>query len=133
MKVLLTLITADVISFLLVQTSQQFISPISRRVANLSFVLWQVLYIQRKLLRTSILYFICTLWLHLPFFGTKFHISSLKQFSRKELLRNFHLVVCWSPMAVLEDVINRLICEDDFVQYNKQKHNSGKHCSVALV
>ena len=43
-KALFILITIDAFFYLLVYTSQQFVSPISRRMANLSFVLWQVRY-----------------------------------------------------------------------------------------
>lgn len=43
-KALFVLLTADVVFLLLVQASQHFVSPISRRMANLSFVLWQVTY-----------------------------------------------------------------------------------------
>jgi len=41
-KALFILITTDVLFYLSVYASEQFISPISRRMANLSFVLWQV-------------------------------------------------------------------------------------------
>ena len=43
-KALFILITVDVLFYLSVYASEQFISPISRRMANLSFVLWQVWY-----------------------------------------------------------------------------------------
>ncbi|KAL9951544.1 hypothetical protein ACROYT_G044220 [Oculina patagonica] len=43
-KALSILISIDIVFYLLVYASQQFISPISRRMANLSFVLWQVAY-----------------------------------------------------------------------------------------
>ena len=43
MKVLFVLITIDVIFYLILQLSQQLVSPISRRLANLSYVLWQVM------------------------------------------------------------------------------------------
>ena len=41
-KALFILIAIDVLFYLLVYASQQLVSPISRRMANLSFVLWQV-------------------------------------------------------------------------------------------
>ena len=41
-KAFLILVTIDVTFYALVHISQQFVSPISRRMANLSFVLWQV-------------------------------------------------------------------------------------------
>jgi len=41
-KALFILITVDVLFYHSVYASEQFISPISRRMANLSFVLWQV-------------------------------------------------------------------------------------------
>ena len=41
-KALFILITVDMLFYLLVYASDQLISPISRRMANLSFVLWQV-------------------------------------------------------------------------------------------
>lgn len=41
-KALFILVTVDILFYLLVYASEQFISPISRRMANLSFVLWQV-------------------------------------------------------------------------------------------
>ncbi|XP_068725962.1 phosphatidylinositol-glycan biosynthesis class W protein-like isoform X1 [Montipora capricornis] len=43
-KVLLVLITIDVVFYFFVQVSQLLVSPISRRMANLSYVLWQVAY-----------------------------------------------------------------------------------------
>ena len=42
LKVLLVLITIDVVFYFFVQASQLLVSPISRRMANLSYVLWQV-------------------------------------------------------------------------------------------
>ena len=41
-KEFLILITIDVIFYTLAHASQQFVSPISRRMANVSFALWQV-------------------------------------------------------------------------------------------
>ena len=41
-KEFLILITIDVTFYTLAHTSQQFVSPISRRMANVSFALWQV-------------------------------------------------------------------------------------------
>ena len=41
-KAFFVLVTADVVFYLLLEASQLYVSPISRRMANLSFVLWQV-------------------------------------------------------------------------------------------